>query len=204
MQRQASGIEVCENGGQMRGCLTGLLVAILLLAGLAGGGYYFLTRPSDLVGSLATVPVSTAAAQSFDNKVATLQAAPAAKSTQVEITEQEATSKLVETLASDPTLPKIDNPQVAFRGGKVIVSGVSHDAPIPITIVVVGTVAARDGKLVTNVERIDTGRFPLPGPIQQQITDLATNTDQLNAALPITVDNVQTLEGRLLVTGKPK
>jgi len=186
----------------MRGCLSGLLIVVLVA--LAGGAYYFLTRPSDLARSLATVPVSTAAAQSFDKKIATLQAAPASTSTQIEITEQEATSKLVETLADDPTAPAIENPQVAFRGGKVIVSGISHDAPIPITVVVIGTVSARDRKLVTNVERIDTGRFPLPGPIQQQITDLATNTDQLNEALPITVDNVQTLEGRLLVTGKPK
>ena len=188
----------------MRGCLTGLLIVVILLVVLAGGAYYFLTRPSDLARSLATVAVSTAAAQSFDNKIATLQAAPTSTSTQIEITEQEATSKLVETLADDPTASKIENPQVAFRGGKVIVSGISHDAPIPITVVIVDTVAARDGKLVTNVERIDTGRFPLPGPIHDQITGLATNTDQLNEALPLTVDDVQTLEGRLLVTGKPK
>ena len=188
----------------MRGCLTSLLVVVILLLALAGGAYYYLTRPSDLVQGLATVPVSTAAVQSFDNKIAALQTAPTTTATTIEITEQEATSKLVETLADDPTLPRIDNPQIAFRGGKVIVSGVSHDAPIPITVVVVGTVAAQNGKLVTNVERIDTGRFPLPGPIQQQITDLATNTDQINDSLPITVDDVQTLEGRLLVTGKPK
>jgi len=186
----------------MRGCLRGLLILVILLVVLAGAAYFFLTRPSTLSQSLATVPVSTAAAQSFDSKIATLQAASA--STQIEISEQEATSKLVETLAVEPSAPKIENPQIAFRGGKVIVSGISHDAPIPITVVVVGTVAARDGKLVTTVERIDTGRFPLPGPIQAQITDLATNTDQLNEALPIVVADVQTLEGRLLVTGKPK
>lgn len=188
----------------MRGCLSGALIAVLLLLVLAGGACYFLTRPSDLSRSLATVPASTAAAQSFDNKIATLQAAPTSTATQLAITEQEATSKLVETLADDPTAPKIENPQVAFHGGKVIVSGVSRDAPVPITVVIVGTLAARDGKLVTTVERIDTGRFPLPGPIQDQIAGLATNTDQLNEALPITVDNVQTLEGRLLVTGMPK
>ncbi len=186
----------------MRGCLHGLLILVVLLVVLAGAAYYFLTRPSALSQSLATVPASTAAVRSFDRKVATLQATSA--STQIEISEQEATSKLVETLAAEPTAPKIENPQIAFRGGKVIVSGVSHDAPIPITVVVVGTVAARDGKLVTTVERIDTGRFPLPAPIQEQITGLATNTDQLNEALPIVVDDVQVLEGRLLVTGRPK
>lgn len=186
----------------MRGCLRGLLFLLIVLVVLAGAAYYFLTRPSELSQSLATVPASMAAARSFDNKIATLQAASAP--TQIEISEQEATAKLVETLGTEPSAPKIENPQVMFRGGKVIVSGVSHEAPIPVTVVVVGTIVARDGKLVTTVERIDTGRFPLPGPLQEQITGLVTNTDRLNEALPIVVEDVQTLEGHLLVTGKPK
>lgn len=186
----------------MRGCLQGLLILAILLVVLAGAAYFLLNRPTELAQRLATVPVSTAAACSFDSKIATLQATSAP--TQIAISEQEATSKLVETLATEPTAPQLENPQVAFRGGKVIVSGVSHDAPLPIAVTVVGTVAARDGKLVTNVERIDTGRFPLPGSLQEQITGLATDTDRLNAALPIVVDDVQTLEGRLLITGGPK
>lgn len=186
----------------MRGCVQGLLFLAVVIVILAIVAYVLLTRPSTLAQQLATVPVSTAAAQSFDRKIATLQAISAP--TSVEISEQEATSKLVETLASDPTLPRIDNPQVTFRDGKVIVSGISRDAPVPITVVVVGRVEARDGKLVTTVERIDTGRFPLPYALQQQITGLATNTRLLNESLPIAVNDVQVLDGRMLVTGQPK
>lgn len=186
----------------MRGCLRGLPILLLLFVVLAAAAYFLLTRPSELSRGLATVPVSTAAAQSFDEKIATLEAASAP--TTIAISEQEATSKLVETLAAEPSALRIENPQIAFRGGKVIVSGVSRDAPLPITVTVVGTVSARDGRIVATVERIDTGRFPLPGPLQAQITDLATNTERLNAALPIVVDEVQTLEGRLLVTGRAK
>lgn len=186
----------------MRGCLVTLLVVILLVAGGAVGAYWYLTQPSATAAQITPVPVSSAAAVSFDQKFATVQAAKAPVT--VEITEQEATSKLVATINADPTLPKIENPQVTFRNGKTIVSGTSRDTPIPVTIVVTGRIEARDGKLVATVEQIDTGRFPLPGAIQQQITDLAQNTERLNEGLPITVTQVQTLDGKLVLTGQPK
>lgn len=186
----------------MRGCLQGLLIAVLLIVLVGAGAFWFLSQPSSATRQITPVPVSSAAAASFDDKVATVQAATAPVT--VEITEAEATSKLVDTTAADPTLPRIENPQVSFRNGKVIVSGTSRDAPIPITIVVTGRIEARDGQLVTTVEQVDTGRIPLPGAIQQQITDLATNTDRLNEGLPITVSEVRALDGRLVLTGQPK
>lgn len=186
----------------MRGCLQGLLIVVLLVVLLGAAAFWFLSQPSTAAQQITPVVVSSAAAVSFDQKVATVQAAKAPVT--VEITEQEATSKLVATIAADPTLPKIESPQVSFRNGKVIVSGTSRDAPIPIPIVVTGRIEARDGRLVTTVEQIDTGRFPLPGAIQQQITDLATNTDRLNEDLPLTVTDVQTLDGKLVLTGQPK
>ena len=186
----------------MRGCLVGLLVLVLVSVLLGAGAYWFLTQPPATAAQITPVAVSSAAAVSFDQKFATVQAARAPVT--VEITEQEATSKLVATINADPTLPRIENPQVSFRNAKTIVSGTSRDAPIPVTIVVTGRIEAREGKLVATVEQIDTGRFPLPGAIQQQITDLAQNTDRLNEGLPITVTQVQTLDGKLVLTGQPK
>lgn len=186
----------------MRGCLQGMLIVVLLLILLGAGALWFLSQSSSAARQITPVAVSSAAAASFDEKVATVQAATAPVT--VEITESEATSKLVATIAADPTLPRIENPQVSFRGGKVLVSGVSRDAPIPITIVVTGRIEARDGRLVTTVEQVDSGRIPLPGTIQQQITDLASDTDRLNEGLPIAVTEVRVLDGRLALTGQPK
>ncbi len=101
-------------------------------------------------------------------------------------------------------MPKIENPQMAFRDGKVILSGVSRDAPSRITVIVTGRVEARDGKIFTTVEHIDTGRFPLPSAMQAQSTDLATDTNRLNEELPIVVNEVRVLDGRLVLTGQPK
>src|SRR5438105_1817136 len=105
-----------------------------------------LARPPELAAQLTPVPVSGAAASSFDGKVATVQSAPAPVTVQFD--DQEATSKLVETLAAEPSAPRIENPQVAFRDGKIYLSGVSRDTIVPVNIVIVGSIEARDGKLV--------------------------------------------------------
>lgn len=186
----------------MGGCFKGFVLVGALLVFLGSGAFWFLSRPPEAAQQLTPVVVSTAAAASFDQKLALLQAAPEPMT--IEITEQEATSKLAATLATEPNLPQIENPQMAFRDGKVILSGVSHDAPIPITLIVTGRVEVRDGKLVATVERIDTGRFPLPSAIQTQLTDLATDTNRLNEELPIVVNDVRVVDGRLVLTGQPK
>jgi len=184
------------------GCFKGFVLVVAVLIFLGAGAFWLLSRPPEAAQQLTPVAVSSAAAVSFDQKIATLQAAPAPVT--VEITEQEATSKLVATLATEPSVPKIENPQMAFRDGKVILSGVSRDAPSRITVIVTGRVEARDGKIFTTVEHIDTGRFPLPSAMQAQSTDLATDTNRLNEELPIVVNEVRVLNGRLVLTGQPK
>jgi hypothetical protein len=186
----------------VRGCLQGLVLFASLLVFLGAVAFMLLSRPSELAGRLTPVPISGAAVGSFDSKLATVQSAPAPVT--VEIDEQEATSKLVETLTAEPSAPQIDNPQVAFRDGLIYLSGVSQDAPVPVNVVIVGRVEARDGKLVVTVERIDTGRFPLPGALKDQIIDIASDTDRLNEQLPIIVNAVRVLDGRLVLTGQPK
>ncbi len=186
----------------MRGCLTTLLVLILLTAVLLGGAAYLLAQSPARAASATPVPVSSAAAERFDQKVAALEGATAP--TTVEITDQEATSKFAEALAADPDLPRLDDPQVAFRDGRIHFSGTTRDTPIPVNVVVVGRAEARDGRLVPVVERIDTGRLPLPGPLRDHITGAVGNLDRLNDDLPIYVTDLRVLDGRLALTGRPK
>ncbi|HEU5330524.1 MAG TPA: LmeA family phospholipid-binding protein [Thermomicrobiales bacterium] len=188
----------------MRGCLTVLILLVLLGAALVAAAYVLLPRQPGLAAraQLTPVPVSSAAAVRFDQKVATMQSAPA--STTVEITEQEATSKLVEALAADPSAPRIDKPQVAFRDGQIYVSGVTHDTPVPVNVVIYGRVQARDGQLYAVVDGIDTGQFPLPGQFKEMLVSRATDLSALNSELPIYVEDVQVREGRLALTGRPK
>jgi hypothetical protein len=186
----------------VRGCLQGLVLLIALLVFGGAVAFMLLSQPPETARQLTPVPVSSAAAGSFDAKLATVQSAPAPVT--VEIDDQEATSKLVEALAAEPSAPQIDDPQVAFREGRVYFSGTSRDAPIPVRVVIVGRVEARDGRLITTVEQIDTGRFPLPGAMRDQIIDIASDTDRLNDELPIVVHEVRVLDGRMVLTGEPK
>lgn len=186
----------------MRGCVTGLIVVILLVAAALGGSAYLLNEPPALAEAAPPVAVSDEAAASFDRKVATIRRADGPIT--VEIDDREATSKLAEALAANPETPRIDNPQVNFRDGRIYVSGTARDAPLPVKIVVAGRVEARGGRLVATVEQIDSGRIPLPAAVRDQITGAATDLNDLNRALPIYVTEVYTLDGRLVLTGRPK
>ena len=186
----------------MRGCLVGLLLVVLVAALLVGVAYLQLAQAPARAASVTPVPASSAAAERFDQKLATVENASGPVT--VEIDEQEATSKLAESLASNPNAPRLDNPQVTFRDGKIQLRGTTRDTPIPVNILVVGRIEARDGRLVTEVERIDTGRFPLPGALTDQIAGAATNLDELNRNLPVYVSEVRVLDGRIAVTGRPK
>ena len=186
----------------MRGCLLGVLALILIAIVVVGSGIILLLRAPALAASITPVPVSSAAAGSFDRKVAT--AAGATAPFTVEITEQEATSKFAQALASDPSAPRLDGVQVNFRDGKVYLSGTAREAPFPVDVVVVGRVEARDGRLVSTVEQVDTGPFPLPSGVKEQIAGAATGLDALNNDLSIYVTDLRVLDGRLVLTGRPK
>ncbi len=186
----------------MRGCLITLALLVLIAAALLGGAAYLLTQPPALAAGLTPLPVSSAAAGRFDQKVAAI--ANAAAPTTVEITDQEATSKFAAALAADPAAPQVADPRVAFRDGRVYLSGTTRDTPIPVNVVVVARAEARDGRLVATVERIDTGRLPLPGPLRDQITAAVASLDRLNDDLPIYVTDLRVLDGRLALTGRPE
>jgi hypothetical protein len=188
----------------MRGCFTVLTLLVLLGAVLVAAAFVLLPRQPGVAAraQLSPVPVSSAAAVRFDQKVATLQSAPA--SVTVEITEQEATSKLAEALADDSSTPHIDKPQVTFRDGQIFLTGVTRDTPVPINVVIYGRVQARDGQLHAVVDGVDTGQFPLPDALKDQIVSRASDLSTLNSELPIYVEDVQVHDGHLTLTGRPK
>jgi hypothetical protein len=58
--------------------------------------------------------------------------------------------------------------------------------------------------LKLRVERVESGRFPLPSSLTNQIVTTVQNDALINQDLPIYVDNVQVLNGKLRLTGRPK
>lgn len=186
----------------MRGCVSRLVVVVVLAAAALGGAAYLLNRAPETATAITPVIASDDAAASFDRKVGTMQRAGAPAT--IEITDEEATSKLVEALATEPDAPNITDAQVNFRDGRLYLSGTARETPLAVKVVIVGRLEARDGHLVATVEQIDTGRIPLPAAMRDQITDAATSLDELNRRLPIYVTAVDVLDGRLTLTGRPK
>lgn len=185
----------------MRGCGVGALLIGAVVLFLGAIAFALLASPSG--GPSATpIPVSTAAVQRFETKVANVQGATT--TTTIEIDEEEATSKLVELLATEPSAPKIDQPQITFRDGKVHLSGVSRDTPIAINVVVTGRIEVVEGRPKIVVENVEAGRLPVGGALQSQVNQLVAEQDRLIGDLPIRVTKVEVGEGKLMVTGEPK
>lgn len=185
----------------MRGCWLGLFLVVSVVVFLGAIAFALLTPPG---GGPQTTPiaVSTAEVMRFETKVANVQVATTP--TTIEIDEEEATSKLANLLATEPSAPNIDQPQITFRGGKIHLSGISRDTPVAINFVVTGRVEAVDGRPQITVENVETGRLPVGGALRSQVDQLLADQDRLIGDLPITVADIQVLEGKMIVTGQPK
>ncbi|GEM_PF-4672226 len=192
----------------MRGCLI-FLTAIVLGAVMAlGAVYFFVTRPAPTRIAETTVPVSAAAARNFDTKVNQIVNAPPNTAVTVELTDEELTSKFAQTVREqrDTIGADIQNPQVSVHDGRVYAGGKtkSDSFPVRVDLVVVAVPTAENGKLKLRVERVESGRFPLPGSITDQIVANIQNDALINDNLPIFVDRVEVLNGKLRLTGRPK
>ncbi len=192
----------------MRGFLI-FLTAIVLGAAIALATiYFFVTRPTPTRVAATTIPVSTVAAGNFDTKVNQIIAAPRNTDVTIELTDAELTSKFAQTVNAnrDAIGADIQNPQVSVHDGRVFAGGkVKSDSfPVRVDLVVVAVPTAENGKLMLRVERVESGRFPLPSSITDQIVSNVQNDALINDNLPIYVDRVEVLNGKLRLTGRPK
>lgn len=192
----------------MRGLLV-FLTAIVIGAVLAlGTVYYFVTRPAPTRIALTPVPVSTAAAARFDQKIGQIVAAPANTSVTIDLTDEELTSKFAQTVREERAAigADIQNPQVSVHDGRLFAGGKvkSDGLPVRVDLVVVAVPTAENGALRLRVERVESGRFPLPSSITDQIVTTVQNDALINDSLPIFVDRVQVLDGKLRLSGRPK
>ncbi len=192
----------------MRGCLIFLTTLVLGAAMALAAVYFFVTRPAPTRIAATTVPVSSAAAGNFDTKVNQIIAAPPNTDVTVELTDEELTSKFAQTVSMnrDAIGADIQNPQVSVHDGRVFAGGKakSDSFPVRVDLVVVAVPTAENGKLILRVERVESGRFPLPSSITDQIVSNVQNDALINDNLPIYVDRVEVLSGKLRLTGRAK
>jgi uncharacterized protein YpmS len=192
----------------MRGFLIFLTTLVLGAAMALAAVYFFVTRPAPTRIAATTVPVSSAAAGNFDTKVNQIVNAPPNTDVTVELTDEELTSKFAQTVREERAAigADIQNPQVSVHDGRVFAGGKakSDSFPVRVDLVIVAVPTAVNGKLILRVERVESGRFPLPSSITDQIVANVQNDALINDNLPISVDRVEVLNGKLRLTGRPK
>ena len=192
----------------MRGCLIAVTAVVCGAALALAAAYFFITRPAPTRVAQTPIPVSTAAIVGFDGKINQIASAPKNSSVTIELTNEELTSKFAQSVQEDRDQigADIQNPQVAVHDGLVFAGGdaKSDSFPVRVNIVVVAVPMAENGQLKLRVQRVESGRFPLPGSITDQIVTSVQNDALINDSLPIYVDQVQVLDGRLRLTGRPK
>ena len=192
----------------MRGFLIFLTTLVLGAAMALAAVYFFVARPAPTRIAATTVPVSSAAAGNFDTKINQIIAAPPNTDVTVELTDEELTSKFAQTVREERVAigADIQNPQVSVHDGRVFAGGKakSDSFPVRVDLVVVAVPTAVNGKLMLRVERVESGRFPLPSNITDQIVASVQNDALINDNLPIYVDRVEVLDGKLRLTGRPK
>lgn len=198
------------------GAVVKLVIGVVLLVGIAGGGLYVLSQQQPTVASgMKKVPVTAAAAKSFDDKVKALEKAAAdAKASgksapvQTTFTEEELTSAVNQAAASASGatggLAATDT-QIHLAGGNVVATSNVTVQGITIPIGVVATPTVVNGQVTMVVQQIQTGALPLPDAVKQQIqTQVGQAIDPAALGLPMNISNLQIQNGQIVLTGSTK
>ena len=191
-----------------------LLLGFLLLAVLAVGGVFVLAQQKPSVGqNLKAVPVTPAAAKSFDDKITTVvKAAEEAKRTgkavpvEITLTEEELTSKIssVATQPNDAGLAT-KNTQIRLQDGNVVATSDITIQGLQLSVGVVAQPVIVNGVTQIVVKELQTGALPLPDAIKQQLNaQIGQAMDPTKLGLPMDVSKIQVVDGKIIIGGSAK
>ena len=191
-----------------------LLLGFVLLAVVAVSGLFVLARQKPSIAqTLKAVPVTPAAAKSFDDKISiVVKAADEAKRTgkvvpvEITLTEEEFTSKIssVVTQPNDAGLAT-KNTQVHLQNGNVVATSDITIQGLQLSIGVVAQPVVVNGVTQIVVKEIQTGALPLPDAIKQQLNaQIGQAMDPKRLGLPMDVSKIQVVDGKIIIGGSAK
>ncbi len=192
------------------GILVRLVAALLVLAALVGGSVLVLgTQQPSVAAGLAPVGVSAEARKSFDGKVGSLVSAAneakrsgGAKPFEVAFSEEELTSKAAEAVGSSDGAFGVSNPQIHLVGGNVVATSTVSVGGVSLNVGVVATPTVVDGRAQLEVQKVETGALPVPGPLRDQIeSQLARAVEAAKAGLPADFTKLAVVDGKLVAAG---
>ncbi len=190
-----------------------LIVGLALLVAIGGGGLYVLSQQKPAIGAgLKPIPVTKQAEQSFDDKIKAMeQAAAAAKASgkaqpvSQTFTEAELTSAANSYAAGAPAGLQTTDTQIHLSGGNVVATSNVNVAGLSVPVGIVATPTVQNGQVHMVVQQVQTGGFPLPDALNQQLqSQIGRSIDPSAFGIPMTLSNLQVQNGQLVVQGTAK
>jgi hypothetical protein len=180
----------------------GILVFIALLT-----GFYLYSLTPSIQERAVPVAVSADAAQSFDQKLDSLDTQIKAaiedrekKELNLVITEKEANSKLVQMLA-EGELP-LRRILVNFGDGYFLTYAVVNAPGIDAKTGLIGRIETAEGKPKVIVDEFNLGKLPLPESAKGRVEQLVNVLVRLQLSdVPLDITNVQIKDHQLTITG---
>ena len=143
------------------------------------------------------VPVTEEAAQSFENKIASIKNAPAGD-VKIQFTESEITSYINLKLVNGDV--PIQHPTIWLSSGKVYIKGKLQGSNLPVKgdAILVVALAVQNQNLSLHVEKALIGGIPVPQAVLDQLTNMIN--DKVSTQFgPVTIKDLQILEGEAIV-----
>jgi hypothetical protein len=185
------------------------IIGILVILALITGLYLYSLSPS-IQGRANPVTVTADAAQSFDDKLKSADTqiksaveAREKREVSLEVTENEANSKLVQMLA-EGQLP-MKRALINFGDGYFLAYAV-FDAPVvDAKTGAIGRIEIVDGKPEVIIDEFNLGKLPLPKSAKARVEQLANVVVSLQLAdVPLDITSVQIKDHQLSITGTTK
>ena len=182
------------------------VLGILVIFALITGFYLYSLSPS-ILGRAVPVAVTADAAQSFDQKLESIDSqieaaveAREKREVNLTVTEEEVNSKLVQMLA-EGQLP-LKRVLVNFGDGYFLAYAV-FDAPvIDAKTGTIGRVDIVDGKPKVIIDEFNLGKLPVPDAAKirvEQLANLVVSSE--TAGIPIDINSVEIANHELIING---
>ena len=189
--------------------LLGSVFALLLLtAGIMG---YLITGPASGEVEAEPVTVTYEAAQRLDDRIEAVQreideAADMGQRMDVTfvITEEEATSKVIQLSQSDEINLDIEYAQIHFSDGKAYCHGMI-DLMIKMNISLEAEIEVVDGETDVTIEGLHIGRLPVPGTLVGQIMRaVMSHYEERLDSIRIDLEEITIGDGEMIIRGRSK
>jgi len=182
--------------------LGAIFAMLLLIAGILG---YLITGPAPINGWSNWVKPTDEAAKRLDEKIEMLEleidiAAPGEK-LYLELTEEEATSKLDQLAGAGNLSMEIDYPQIYFSDD-IVLAYATVDMAIDVQVAVEANIGVtEDGKPDITIERLNLGRIPIPKAlIDSVMTAIERAMEERWEDLDVVLQEVTIEPGEIIIT----